>query len=119
MARLNGLYAIGILLLLCFSEKSYAFPELTREGYQHCNSCHASPNGGGVLTQYGRGLSKDLLSTWGTDEEVPFLYLLKTPEWLDMGGDVRMIETLMDTAQFEQAQFILMQADVEAAATYD
>jgi hypothetical protein len=119
MIRSSSLFVIPVSFFLWFSEALYAFPELTREGYQHCNSCHASPNGGGLLTPYGRGLSKDLLSTWGTDAEVPFMYFLTGPEWLNMGGDVRVIETIVDTPQFEQAQSILMQADVEAGVTYD
>lgn len=33
-----------------------AFPTYVRLGYQHCNACHISPQGGGLLNEYGRSI---------------------------------------------------------------
>jgi hypothetical protein len=97
----------------------WAFPELVRHGYVNCTSCHVSPTGGGVLTAYGRELSKEVLSTWGKDGEAAFAYgLVKPPEWLSMGGDFRGLELYTDTVTATQKRFILLQVDLEAAANY-
>lgn len=72
--------------------------------------------GGGILTPYGRALSKESLSTWGADGESDFLYgLVKPPSWLNLGGDFRAAETYTETATPNNFRFILMQADLEAA----
>ncbi len=34
---------------------------MIREGYTGCNTCHADPSGGGILTQYGRGMEEVVL----------------------------------------------------------
>lgn len=96
-----------------------AFPELARDGYVNCTSCHVSPSGGGVLTTYGRQLSGDLLSTWSNEGESDFIYgLAKEPDWLNAGGDARGVYLYRNTPQVWETRFVLMQADLEAAATY-
>jgi hypothetical protein len=91
---------------------------MVRHGYINCTSCHVSPSGGGVLTPYGRSLSKEVLSTAGTDSETAFIYKVNPPEWLNLGGDVRTLQTYQNSPQAISANLILMQADLEAAATY-
>jgi hypothetical protein len=46
------------LLLLVFAAASPAFatPNMIRLGYPTCSSCHISPQGGGLLTDYGKGI---------------------------------------------------------------
>ncbi len=79
-------------------------------------SCHVSPTGGGVLTEYGRELSREALSQYGTEKESPFLYgIVKTPKWVDLGGDVRVLTIYQNTPAVREARLILMQADTEAA----
>ncbi len=108
---------LGLALLV--SSVAFAYPEMVRHGYQRCDVCHTSPNGGGVVTAYGRALSKEVLSTWGAENEEAFAYGLVTlPEWLALGGDVRFAQVHLDTATFKAGRSILMQADVEAAATW-
>jgi len=110
-----GLGFGGLLL----SQPAHAFPEMVRHGYVNCTSCHVSPSGGGALTTYGRQLSGDVLSTWSREGEANVLYgALKPPEWLTLGGDYRAIEIYRDTPQVDAYRFLLMQGDVEAAATY-
>ncbi len=111
-------WILALLLVLTFSIRSYGYPEMVRHGYANCTACHVSPNGGGILTPYGRSLSQELLSTWGAKNESDFMYgFVKLPEWLNLGGDIRSLQQWQKNDSFEQAMFIFMQADLEAAAT--
>src|SRR5665213_1369307 len=103
----------GLILLQFLSPKvAMAFPEMVRHGYVNCTSCHVSPSGGGVLTPYGRQQATDLLSTWSTEKEAgPVQGLLQTPEWLNLGGDLRTIEIYRNTPQVTSARFLNMQED--------
>ncbi len=94
----------------------YAFPDMIRHGYAACVSCHVSPSGGGILTDYGRELSRELLSTWGGEAENKALYgLAALPEPFKIGGDIRAIQTYRDTPSVREGKFFLMQADLEGA----
>lgn len=106
---------------LLSSSLGFAYPELIRFGYTNCLTCHHSPQGGGLLTPYGRSLSHEVLSTWGEPEkETQFLYgRVPFPKWLEAGGDIRAIQVYQNTPRYEQAKFILMQADLEAALIFD
>ncbi len=109
------------ILYFCFflfSASVFAFPEMTRHGYFNCITCHVSPGGGGVLTEYGRSLSKELLSTWGEEGEEKFLYgAVNESENLRLGGDIRGIQTYLDDPTTRQGDFFWMQSDLEIAAT--
>jgi hypothetical protein len=71
--------------------------------------------GGGILTPYGRQLSRELLSTRGGEREPEFAYGTPSlPEWLALGGDV---EYLVATRGGGEA-VRLVQADLEAAVTW-
>lgn len=73
-----------------------------------------SPAGGGLLTNYGRELGKEVLSTWSTENEhLPFYTPVDLPEPLRIGGDIRAIQTYTDTPQVREGKFFLMQADVD------
>jgi len=102
-----------------FSHSTWAFPEMVRHNYVNCTACHVSPTGGGVLTQYGRELSRALLSTWGEDNEneSKFAYgLVRPPSWLDATYLYRGLYAYQDTPYIQQGLFIYMQGDAEAAA---
>lgn len=120
MYRSNFLWIILSLL----AGQAQAFPEMARIGYQNCISCHVSPTGGGVMTPYGRGMAADILSTWHFEGEEsighgairnkdgsPF----QTPDWLQMGGESRWIQTYVNTLQATQTQWFPMQNEVEGA----
>ncbi len=99
------------------ASRADAFPDMIRHDYSNCNSCHVSPTGGGVLTNYGRELIPEVLSTWSAKDESKFAYgLVPTPAWLKLGGDFRTIQTYRDTPYAREGKYFLMQADVEAAA---
>jgi hypothetical protein len=70
--------------------------------------------GGGILTPYGRQLSREMLSTWGGEREAEFAYG-HPPHTasLALGGDVEYLTTGMART----ARFRLVQADLEGAAT--
>lgn len=94
---------------------------MVRYGYINCITCHVSPHGGGVLKEYGREISREVLSTWGQEntEESKFAYgLVKPPDWLNVMGTYRGVEAYQNTPYISQAKYIYMQGDIEASATY-
>ena len=108
-----------ILWILFLPRIAFSYPEMVRHGYVNCISCHVSPNGGGVLTQYGRELSREVLSHKGVEGESQFAYgVVKPPAWLNLGGDFRNLVLFKDTPTVREGRVILMQADVEAIASY-
>ena len=48
--------AIAALLLSAIAASAEATPNMIRLGYPTCASCHLSPQGGGLLTDYGKGI---------------------------------------------------------------
>ncbi len=111
---------LWLLLSLVWSSSAFAFPELSRHGYVNCTACHVSPGGGGLLTEYGRGISKDLLSTWAKEGEEQFAYgLLTPPERLIVAGYLRGLQLHREDASLREGRPILMQADIEAGYIAD
>jgi len=109
-----------LFVLIFFSAfKAEAFPEFVRHGYTNCIACHVSPSGGGVLTEYGRSLSKEIMSTWSREGEENVLWgAVHPPEWLNVGGDVRYIQTYLNNPTVRQGDFFPMQADLDVAGIY-
>ena len=96
----------------------WAFPENVRHGYFNCTACHVSPSGGGVLTPYGRALSAELMSTWGTPKTAGFFFSdnedeKRNPPWFRANIFLRGVQTWRSSSAVEKAQFIPMQADIE------
>jgi hypothetical protein len=50
--------ALSTLLALAAAAPARALPTMVRLGYANCASCHISPQGGGPLNQYGRGIDQ-------------------------------------------------------------
>lgn len=48
--------ALSALLIAGFATNASATPNMIRLGYPTCASCHLSPQGGGLLTTYGKGI---------------------------------------------------------------
>lgn len=115
-------FLISIALMFA-SFQAAAFPELTRHGYTQCTACHLSPSGGGVLTQYGRQLSEEVLSTWSYKGEGQFLHGALKSDPADkgflFGGDVRAIQVHRKTSTVETGRFFLMQANLDVAYQHD
>jgi hypothetical protein len=120
----NVIYFLPLALTMnCWTSKADAMPELTRHGYASCTACHVSPNGGGILTPYGRGLSRELLSTWGTTREAEVAHGILPKNWaeylesskLRLGGDARWVQTHRENSLARSGQFFAMQAQAEVA----
>lgn len=113
----------SFLILFFVSRLAWAFPDMVRNGYIHCNSCHTNMAGGGLLTEYGRALSRELLSQQTlagiapTERDEKFASgLLKTPDWLLLGGDVRLLQFFSESKAASRARFLIMQVDLDASA---
>jgi hypothetical protein len=94
---------------MCFSwESVHGFPANSRLGYGNCGTCHHSPIGGGVLTDYGSSTASEISSfTIFKDKE-------SKPSLLFAGGDVRLLYTHTED---KEAAFP-MQADIELGGQY-
>lgn len=102
--------ALAFLAAFLAAPAARAFPGSVRWGYANCVTCHVNVAGGGVLTPYGRLLSRELLSTSGGEDEPEFAYgALGLPSWLQLGGDIAYAASSEHPLQLEQA-------DLEAAA---
>ncbi len=111
-----------ILTLLFSAAVCNAFPQMIRHGYTSCNTCHYSPRGGGLMTDYGRAISKELLSTWSYEGEETWHYgFLKKedmPSWIKVGGDFRSLQLHSKDDVATIGRFIRMQEQVELGFTY-
>lgn len=105
-----------LFVLSLYGWNARAYPEMIRYQYNNCSACHVAPSGGGLLTSYGRSLSSEVLSTWGSEKEAGFLHGLvdreSLEEWLLVGGDVRAVQVHKENDVMKTGRFIKMQADV-------
>lgn len=110
-----------VLMGLSLSQNAWSFVQNVTHGYPACIACHVSPNGGGLLTDYGRSLSKELMSTWGVSDGFakPFFGALKNRDSLKWGGDLRTIQTYLDNNNVNQGKLFAMQQNVEAGVRLD
>ncbi len=133
--RLRALLACFTLAFLVFSAKNAAaYPWMIRHEYTGCVQCHVDPDGGGLLTEYGRAQGETLLrtqySSTAPDEEPgrvkDFLWgLFKTPDWLLLGGSFRPAILVVDTlpeahvpSQPVDVTALIMEADLRAGIRY-
>lgn len=113
--------AFAVLSFMSFlSFDAQAYPDLIRHNYVNCTACHVSPTGGGAMTEYGRAMSHELLSAWGSEREASFLNGIvkqeQLPKWLIAGGDVRYLQTFRDSPTRQSARSMWMQTDIELGA---
>ena len=57
MMRIVFVVAVAASALTCASAAT-AMPTMIRLGYANCAVCHVSPQGGGLLTEYGRSIDE-------------------------------------------------------------
>jgi hypothetical protein len=104
-----------------------AEPMFISRQYTRCTTCHYSPTGGGLLTPYGRSLSRQELSTTGasaegtqrqsTTKEEAFLWgiLGSSLHPVDVGIDIRPARLNLDFGGVSMSQNMFMTADLLAA----
>jgi hypothetical protein len=56
--RTSGWIVAALLLVVLAPLPSFALPTMIRLGYSECGACHISPQGGGLLNTYGRGIDR-------------------------------------------------------------
>lgn len=105
--------------VVIFSTKLLAYPENTIRGYPNCLACHVSPRGGGLLTDYGRSLSAEMMSTWKVRPgfEKPFIGLVNNTDHLKWGGGIRAVQSHQSSNTSRRGRFFLMQNNIEAMVT--
>lgn len=113
-----------VLLSIC--HELMAFPDTIRHGYTSCTTCHISPSGGGLMTDYGRSLSKELISSTGyKNEEQPLhgaLSFFRKPKLLErlvVGGDARYLHRKVDSKTSETEEKFWMQAQLRAGLLFE
>jgi hypothetical protein len=112
--------AIGLAL---GTASARAEPALLSRQYTRCTTCHYSPTGGGLLTPYGRSLSRQELSTFGRAdpgtkgrEETSLYGLLgDTLGPVQVGIDVRPAHLHLDFGEVGTSRDMLMTGDLLAA----
>lgn len=107
------------IVIISLSNRAFAFAENATHGYPNCMSCHVAPSGGGLLNDYGRSLSKELMSTWGwKNSEQPLFGAMKNTANTKFGGDFRAIQTYYESDQVKQGKQFVMQKNVEIGVQY-
>ncbi|MCY3778540.1 MAG: hypothetical protein OXH11_21400, partial [Candidatus Aminicenantes bacterium] len=124
----TGLAAIALLGGWGMTPVS-AEPIFLSKQYPRCTACHYSPSGGGLLTPYGRSLSREEISTFGrrgaasaaspgaTRSEESFLYgALGSDSPLQLGLDLRPshVSVTVPGIAIDDRNF-LMNLDLQAA----
>jgi hypothetical protein len=97
---------------------------MIRHHYTACSACHYDPSGAGAITGYGRAVADQVIRMGGDDasstadlpSSAAFLFgVVKTPDWLDLGGDVRLLGLSQKMAGAPlQNRLIWMQLDGSA-----
>jgi hypothetical protein len=118
-----GHAALAVLLVLP-ALPAAAEPMFLSRQYARCANCHFSPTGGGMLTPYGRSLSREELSTTGksapgqtTGREHEFLFGLLGSKLgsLSLGVNLRPSHLRFEFEGDSSSRDLLMNADLTAA----
>ena len=124
--RLPG-WSWAALTLLVGAGAAQAEPMFLSRQYTRCTTCHYSPTGGGLLTPYGRSLSRQELSGTGAapqptqsgapgqEEQFLFGLLGDSLHPVHIGVDLRPAYLSLDFSGTHLNQTMLMTADVLAA----
>jgi hypothetical protein len=120
----GAIFVLSALGLVGAAGRSAAEPIFLSRQYARCTNCHFSPTGGGLLTPYGRSLSREELSTFGSSRgssspgrEHEFLYGLlgdalgPVSAWIAL----RPSHLDYDSAGISSSRDFLMNAELAAA----
>lgn len=105
--------AAGIIVTLAaLAGAAHAYPQYQLSKEQSCGACHLSPVGGGLLNDNGE-LTAEEESQWGGNPA--FLHgAIELPEWLALGGDVRIAAGPHERGAGITMAFIPMQTELYA-----
>ncbi len=105
-----------VLLISLSAIRAAAFPEMFRHGYTHCTACHTNITGGGLLNEYGRSLSAEIISqktlfgrSSAEGDEKYLSGLVDLPEGYLFGGDIRLLQTFVENKSASRGRFLIMQ----------
>ena len=118
--------ASSLFVLAGVAGVAHAEPAFLTKQYARCTTCHYSPTGGGLLTPYGRSLSRQELSSTGHSESLSQGALGKEEQFLwgltgdalgpvSLGIDLRPSHLNLDVAGTGSGRGLLMTADLLAA----
>jgi hypothetical protein len=111
-ARHAALVALA-LALVAIPGVAAAYPQYQfSSGSERCADCHVAPAGAGVLTEWGRGEMGETLAMGGDGR---LLHAFDQPEWLALGGDLRLAGLVRDNGSDIGAERALFPMQVEAA----
>ena len=114
-ARWRGWRVVVLAAAGCWGGLAEAYPHFQLSSdVAMCQSCHVSPAGGGILTDFGRDQSEDPLSGGGNGG---FLHgLVRLPAWIRVGGDVRAAGLVNAPGRSDGVELLAfpMQADLSA-----
>ena len=128
MRGARGSVGLGVLVsVACWSAApAVAEPTFLSKQYPRCTACHYSASGGGLLTPYGRSLSREEISTFGRRDaaaeaggraEEEFLFgAVGSDRPLQLGVDLRPSQLRIEVAGRDLPdRNFLMNLDLQAA----
>jgi hypothetical protein len=116
--------ALAALFLIAAAGPAAAEPIFLSRQYTRCTNCHFSAAGGGLLTDYGRSLSREELSTFGKssgsgppgrEHEFLFGLLGDATGPVSLGVDLWPAHLDVDASGFTETRNFLMNANITAA----
>ena len=127
--RLTAAWALAACALVTWgADPAFAEPTFLSKQYPRCTACHYSVSGGGLLTPYGRSLSREAISTFGrqgagvepapgaTGEEGFLFGALSSESPFQLGLDIRPSQLRVGTPGREVSKRnFLMTLDLQAA----
>lgn len=89
---------------------AHAYPQYQLSKEQSCSACHVTPTGGGLLNDYGELVAEEESQFGGNPA---FLHgAVELPEWLNVGGDIRLAGGAHDNGKGIAGAVIPMQTEL-------
>lgn len=100
---------LSLILLSILPTQAYV--ENIRHSYTSCLTCHHNPQGGGLLTAYGKALGHEIMYSQSFEKQEDMLKE-DGKKWWAAGVDLRGMQILRDNSKQTKAVFIPMQTDL-------
>lgn len=116
--------AAALAIVVSAAATAGAEPAFLSRQYTRCTNCHYSATGGGMLTPYGRSLSRQELSTFGAsvagagrEQEFLFGALRDATGPVKLGLELRPSHLKLEGPGYDSTRDLLMNASFQAAFT--